>query len=265
MKMVWAIVAVICTFLPSLLASDNAVVECEGLYPHHLQGVCLDKDSIFWSFTTVLVKTDQQGKVLNKIPVANHHGDLCYQGGKVYVAVNLGKFNDSGGHADSWVYVYDSASLKELAKHPVPEVFHGAGGIAYRNDRFYVVGGLPEGVPKNYVYEYDSQFRFLKKHEIASGHTLMGIQTATFAEDQWWFGCYGSPKTLLVTDSQFQSPRRFTFDASLGIESLNEGRLIAALGDYQKEKGYSGQIRTVIPDQVTGLKILSESVFPQNR
>ncbi len=58
-------------------------VMCEGTYQHHLQGVCTDERAIFWSFTTTLVKTDMQGTVLKKIPVANHHGDLCLHDGKL--------------------------------------------------------------------------------------------------------------------------------------------------------------------------------------
>ena len=86
-------------------------VLCEGTYQHHLQGVCTDEKSIYWSFTTTLVKTDMEGTLLKQVPVANHHGDLCFHDGKLYVAVNLGKFNDPEGNADSWVYVYDAETL----------------------------------------------------------------------------------------------------------------------------------------------------------
>ena len=205
-------------------------VLCEGKYKHHLQGVCTDEKSIFWSFTTTLVKTDMKGTLLKKVPVANHHGDLCFHGGKLYVAVNLGKFNDPKGNADSWVYVYDAESLKELARQKTQEVFHGAGGIGHRDGHFFVVGGLPDGVKENYVYEYDSNFKFLKKHIIKSGHTHLGIQTATFAHDRWWFGCYGDPKIMLVTDADFQMKGRYELDCSLGIEGLSGGRLLVGSG-----------------------------------
>lgn len=178
---------------------DMFKVLCEGTYQHHLQGICTDEKSIFWSFTTTLVKTDMEGTVLKQMPVANHHGDLCCHDGKLYVAVNLGKFNDPEGNAHSWVYVYDAESLKELARHETQEVFHGAGGIGCRDDKFFIVGGLPHGVEANYVYEYDGEFKFLRKHTVKSGHTHLGIQTATFAHDRWWFGCYGNPKIMLVT------------------------------------------------------------------
>src|SRR5690606_21212824 len=119
-------------------------VTCEGTYQHHLQGICADEAAIYWSFTTALVKTDLKGKRLRQVPAVNHHGDLCYHDGQLFVAVNLGKFNDPQGNANSWIYVYDAGTLQEVARHKVQEVFHGAGGIGYRNGHFFVVGGLPD-------------------------------------------------------------------------------------------------------------------------
>lgn len=238
---------------------DMFNVHCEGTYQHHLQGVCTDQKAIYWSFTTTLVKTDMNGKLLKKIPVANHHGDLCHFDGKLYVAVNLGKFNDPRGNADSWVYVYDAESLKEMARHETQEVFHGAGGIGHRNGHFFVVGGLPDGVEENYVYEYDGKFKFLKKHVIKSGHTHLGIQTATFAHDRWWFGCYGDPKILLVTDADFQMKGRYELDCSLGIEGLSAGRLLIASGRCEKQKGCSGSVQTALLDERDGFKLHDSS------
>ena len=229
---------------------------CDGTYLHHLQGVCADKQAIYWCFTTTLVKTDMQGQLLKQVPVANHHGDLCFHDGKIYVAVNRWKFNDPAGNADSWVYVYDAETLQELARHETPEVFHGAGGIGFSNHHFFVVGGLPDGVEENYVFEYDGDFKFLQKHIIRSGHTHLGIQTATFAHDHWWFGCYGDPKTLLVTDADFQMKGRYEFDCSLGIEGLADGRLLAASGRCEKDKGCTGGVQVAVPDESTGLKYL---------
>lgn len=242
------------TLLITKLERRLAHVTCEGTYPHHLQGICVDDKAIYWSFTTTLVKTDLDGKLLKKVPVASHHGDLCHRDGKLYVAVNLGKFNDPKGNADSWVYVYDANTLKETSRHAVQEAFHGAGGIGIRNDHFFVVGGLPDGVQENYVYEYDGQFRFVKKHVIKSGHTLLGIQTATFAHDRWWFGCYGAPQILLVTDADFQMKGRYEFNCSLGIEGLPDGRLLSASGRCEKDKGCTGSVRVVVPDEKVGLK-----------
>ncbi|MEZ6131153.1 MAG: hypothetical protein R3C59_20970 [Planctomycetaceae bacterium] len=239
-------------------AQDFRNVTCDGTYQNHLQGICADKEAIYWSFTTTLVKSDLNGRLLKKVPVANHHGDLCYHEGKLYVAVNLGKFNDPKGNADSWVFVYDAHTLREISRHEVQEVFHGAGGIGFRDDHFFVVGGLPDGVEENYVYEYDGLFKFVKKHVIRSGHTHLGIQTATFAHDRWWFGCYGDPKILLVTDADFQMKGRYEFDCSLGIEGLSEGRLLSATGRCEKDKGCTGSVQVAVPDEKTGLRLGEE-------
>ncbi|AMV38145.1 hypothetical protein [Planctomyces sp. SH-PL62] len=240
--------------LPALYAGDFGDVACEGTYPQHLQGLCVDESAIYWSFTTRLVKTDLGGKVLAQVVVADHHGDLCHRDGKLYVAVNLGKFNDPKGNADSWVYVYDARDLSLLARHEIQEVFHGAGGIEFRDGRFFVVGGLPDGVPENHVYEYDGDFKFIKKHDVKSGWTQLGIQTAAFAGGRWWFGCYGDPKILLVTDADFNLIGRYEFDASLGIVGLPDGRFLAASGRTDKATGCSGSARIAVADEKSGLR-----------
>lgn len=244
----------------AVFAADFRNVTCEGTYPHHLQGVCTNgNDAIFWCFTTKLVKTDVRGKVVKEVAVANHHGDLCFHKGKVYVAVNLGKFNDPKGNADSRVYAYDAGDLSLLAKHKTPEVFHGAGGIAFHGDKFLVVGGLPQDVKENYAYEYDADFKFVQKHVLASGHTLMGIQTAAFAGGHWWFGCYGDPRILLRADESLRKVERFEFDCSLGIVPVGGGSFLVARGASTKEKGHTGRLELAEPDKERGLKAASEA------
>ncbi len=230
-------------------------VICEGSYAKHLQGICIDgKGSIFWSFTDVLVKTDADGRVLKQIPVASHHGDLCYRDGKLYVAVNLGKFNDPGGTAaDSWVYVYNADDLSEISRNKLPEVIYGAGGMAYRDRNFIIVGGLPDGVEENHVYEYDPDFRFVKRHVINSGYTSRGIQTATFSCGRWWFGCYGKPQVLLKTDENFKLIGKYVFDCSLGITGFSDGSFLVARGIKLPERKLSGRIFLARPDQEKGL------------
>jgi hypothetical protein len=239
---------------PFLQRSGTKPVQCEGTYPKHLQGICTNGEgAIYWSFTDVLVKSDAAGKVLKKVPVADHHGDLCHKGGKVYVAVNLGKFNHPEGKADSWVYVYDAESLAEIARHRTSEVVYGAGGIGCRDGRFFLVGGLPPAVEENFVYEYDSGFQFIRQHSIKSGYTRMGIQTAAFADGCWWFGCYGDPKILLKTDEAFRLLGKYRFDASLGIVGLPSGRLLVARGSCQAQKGCVGSVRVAAADAERGL------------
>jgi hypothetical protein len=266
MKSLPAILTVTCLITAPAFAADFTPVTCEGTYPLHLQGVCTnEKDSIFWSFTTKLVKTDRSGKVLKQIGVASHHGDLCYDQGKVYVALNLGSFNHPKGKSDSWVYVYDAKDLACVAKHKTPEAFHGAGGIAVHDGKFLVVGGLPHDVNENYVYEYDVDFQFVKKHTLASGHTHLGIQTAAFADGHWWFGCYGRaksdtapalPSVLLKADASLKNVERFEFNGSLGIVPLDDGTFLIARGGAIKDQGYTGRLVLAVPDKEAGLKLV---------
>ena len=242
---------------PMLRAAEFRNVACEGTYPDHLQGIAADQDALYWSFTTTLVKTDLNGKRLKAVPVADHHGDLCLDDDKLYVAVNLGKFNDPLGNADSWVYAYRTSDLSLVARHETPQVFHGAGGIGTRNGHFFVVGGLPDGIEENYVYEYHGQFKFLAKHVLKSGHTLMGIQTATFAENRWWFGCYGDPKILLVADADLRLQGRYEFDCSLGLVGLPDGRFLSASGNCA-DKGCTGTARIAVADEKHGLRIVEK-------
>jgi hypothetical protein len=231
---------------------------CEGAYPRHVQGICTNgKDAIFWCWTDALVKTDADGRVLKKVPVADHHGDLCFHRGRVYVATNLGKFNRPAGEADSWVYVYDGDTLAELAKHPVPELVHGAGGMAYHDGKFIIVGGLPPGVNENYLYEYDEKFQFQKRHVLASGSTDKGIQTAAYADGAWWFGCYGKPAVLLRADEKFQFTGKWEFNASVGIVPIKSDRFLIAQNTSVKGKGNEAKVVIARTDKKTGLVIMT--------
>lgn len=227
--------------LEAVLPAAGSIVS-EGIFPAHLQGIAVDNEqAIYWSWTDQLVKTDKNGKILLQIPVDNHHGDLCYYDGKVYVAVNLGKFNQPAGQADSWVYVYDARSLEETGRYPVQEVVHGAGGMVFRQGSFFVVGGLVPGTEENYLYEYTPDFEFARRHVLDSGYTLMGIQTVEYENGNWWFGCYGEPAVLLQANEQLEMVGKSTFDASLGIAALPGGKMLIGTNTRVAGTGYVGR------------------------
>lgn len=230
----------------------------EGRYPRHLQGVCrAPSGDFYWSWTDAIARTDASGKLLAKVAADNHQGDLCHHDGRIYVAVNLGRFNRPAGEADSWIYVFDGESLELLKKHPVPELVHGAGGIGCDGERFLVVGGLPPEIEVNTVHEYDLDLRFVKSHVLPTGQTRLGIQTVAWAHGAWWFGCYG--KTLLRADDTFQLTGQWKFDAAIGIEEAPGGRFFIGRNRRNPddpESGYSGSLHHAVADEETGLRIL---------
>lgn len=248
---------VLAAFANVLLLTNPCMgqVVCPGEYGGHLQGITIDKNkAIYWSFTTDLVKTDAKGKLLIKTTVPTHHGDLTYHDGHIYVAVNLGEFNKEQGYAKSWVYVYDANNLNLVSRFNIPEVVHGAGGIEYHNTSFYVVGGLPKGHHENYIYEYDSDFKFQSKLIIKSGYTLMGIQTACFAQGFWWFGCYGETPELIKTRESFKLIGKYDFDCALGICQFSDDILL--IGRKPGTQNRRGQVLFATQDEKRGLTIV---------
>ena len=227
-------------------------VACPGEYPRHLQGLAADDDgNLYWSFTTFLVKTDGAGTPLAKVSVPSHYGDLTWHAGKVYVAVNLGAFNKEPGEAQSWVYVHDAESLALLARHAVPDVVHGAGGMEWHGGRFFVVGGLPPAHTANAVYEYTEAFEFVRRHVIESGHTEMGIQTVCRGRDgTWWFGCYGKPAVTLCTDDAFALRGVYVFNSAVGIARTESDGVFLVGKNRAAGKRNSGAAGRVTADEM---------------
>ena len=209
-------------------AESGGAVACAGRYKGHLQGVATDGRSLYWSFTVALVKTDLTGKILAARTVPNHHGDLCCVNGLLYVAVNRGRFNQENA-AVSEVRAYDADTLAPGGIWTLPDMPHGAGGITWKDGRFHVVGGLPATHEANHVYEYTDGFRLLKRHDLATGFTLMGIQTAEYdaSSRRFLFGIYGgkgNPPGVIVTDADLSIVSRHVGPGGLGLVRIG-GRL----------------------------------------
>ena len=224
-----------------VLQSEEIV--CEGAYPQHLQGVARDSaGDLYWSFTTTLVKTDGAGRLITKIDVESHHGDVCVVGDRLYCALNKGQFNSPQGKSDNWIVVYDTSDLREVGRKQAMIVIHGAGGIASDGERLIVVGGLPTGVQENYVYEFDLYLNFVRRYVLDSGWTLLGVQTAAFADGRWWFGCYGSPAQLLSTGPELGNLSHSQFDCSLGLVPLGGGRFLVGRDKAVEGEGHVGSL-----------------------
>jgi len=234
----------------ALFAAGAAVAQlpdrivCAGDYGGHLQGVATDGESIYWSFTVAVVKTDLTGKILASRAAPSHQGDMCYKDGVVYVAVNRGKFNTET-RGVSQVTAYDAKTLEPLKTIPLPEMPHGAGGMTWKGDKFYIIGGLPLKHEKNYVYEYTSDFTFVKRHDLDTGFTWMGIQTAAHEDNTFYFGIYGSkgdPSGVLACPDDLSSYTRYTGAGSVGIIKLDGAYYLGGTGRDKATKRNTGHL-----------------------
>ena len=199
------------------VSATNEIV-CEGAYDGHLQGVDTDGTNIWWSFTSTLVRTDLKGRVLAKTEAPRHQGDLCVRSGRLYVAVNRGKFNQPD-EGVSEVTAYDAQSLAVLKTWSIDLPF-GACGMTEKDGHFFVVGGLPATVEFNWVAEYDADFKLVKMHQLKTGFTLMGMQTASAMNGRLYFGIYGSagdPPGVLDCPGDLSSFTRHVGHGSMGI------------------------------------------------
>ena len=227
------------------LSDFPAQIKYAGTYDGHLQGITTDyQSSLYWSHTTQLVKTDLKGNIIKVVDVPSHHGDLEYYDGKIYVAVNLGLFNEESGLSDSWVYIYNAKNLAFIKKYPVPEILYGAGGIAIFNTKVMIVGGLPDSgkYSKNQVYEYNLDFELQKIHFLESGYTYKGIQIATYYNGSWYFGCYGNAgkslkpvvlKTMLV-DNTLHLTKIYDLDFSYGMIGISGNKWLVSNKTFDK-------------------------------
>ena len=189
-----------------------------GKYHAHLQGVAMNENNeYFWSYTTTLVKTDDEGNVLAELKVGNHHGDLACYDGKVYAAVSEWSDYSIGADAGSAkVRVYSQEDFTFLGEFAISEA-NGIDGITV-TPRGFLVAAEPIPAHKsveNYLLEYDHSFNLLDKYAIQTPPTSFGAQSITNTSDGYIISYYGYQ--LLRLNRNFEITTRYKADAAIGI------------------------------------------------
>ena len=197
-------------FLPTLSAKE---IQCEGEYPGHLQGFASDGEFIFWSFTTWLVQTDLDGKIVKKIPVPTHYGDCCVVDGKLYVSVALGWPAKEVTH---WTFVHDCKTLELLEKIPMEQ---GGDGITFHDGFFYIAQKPATQTPdENIVRKMTRDFKVVERF-IVPGKTNYGIQAFAWANGSFWAGRYSSERTAQCSPD-FKVQTSQPIDVSTGVYEI---------------------------------------------
>ncbi len=225
----------------------GARIVCRGEFFGHLQGLATDGNAIYWSFTRKIVKTDFGGTILTQVKVPRHGGDPCWSDGKLYVPVCEGSFSRKlkpGEASKNFIHVFD-AGLNFVARHLVPELEYGVGGIAAHGGHFFVVGGRPQNLPGNTVYEYDKNFKLVRRHEVAFD-SRSGIQTINYVGGRWYFGCYGIGKSTIETDENFRVLRSVRLSTCVGMIPLADGLVLVGRVAAGKSRNRSRALARVV-------------------
>ena len=104
----------------------------------HVQGMCVSSNAIYFSFHDQIVKTDWFGRLLNRVPVDPHGGDICLWDGKLYTGVWRVK---KGERSYGAIYMYDADTLELLKTQKVKSKDAGVDGITVLDGVIYLAMG----------------------------------------------------------------------------------------------------------------------------
>ena len=204
-------------------------IVCGGVYPGHVQGLDMDEEHIYWSFTTTLVKTDRQGKVLKTVKVPYHHGGITVFDGKLFAARMPGRT----------VKVYKTDDLSFIRDYDVPKVRGFPGGMEYYKGHFYIAEGTRDSsFPQ--VYRYDLKFRHLKTYTIPLPLHI-GIQTIGRSNGFWWLGTYDPAHPTVKLDDEFKVlGTRHDLPTAYGVKEWAEDTMVTGVSGGKKG-AYTGK------------------------
>ena len=197
-------------------ANGNGTVRFTGeSFKRHMQGLAAAADRIYWSHTDRLAVTDTAGSYIKLVEADHHHGDICINGGKLYAAVNKGKFNRESG-AENFVYVYD-LDLNLLEVVPIDFMPQGLGAIEFSDGSFYLGGGALKDAKTFKIYKCSKDFKLEKIFEIPSS----GCRRYAAATD------FSGSDAICV-------PERNSFGSSTKISGFSGVSTILRLSEYRE-------------------------------
>ena len=243
MKKLVSSIVLLLTISVAFAVDNYKKVACTGGFRGHLQGIEAHNGKIFWSHTHNLIRTDSNGVIEKYIDAPYHHGDICIHNNKLYVAVNLGVFDQKKGAKNSvWIYDLDLNFIKKI---PIKEFEGGLGGIEYYNGSFYLVGGIHNSYKQFPLYKYDENFNLQKEYLFDVAETVCGIQTICWAYGRFWLGVYLNKESihtnlrLWETDENLKIIKKHKIDASTGItpiENADGANFLIARAHCKRQK-----------------------------
>ncbi len=200
---------------------------------NHIQGIAASEEALYVAQMTMLLKLDWTGKLIKKVPVITHTGDISYHDGEIYAAVALYEGPNTG---KGMIRVFDR-DLNLIRETLIDRMVDGIAyldGVLYlgmgaktqpsqQAHRVNVVGRfdaktLAETAPRaDFDYGYETKFGF--QNIATDGKVLYGT----------FYSVKGAPQ-VAVFDKKLRVLGTHTLDANQGLDvvppALTGGKLL---------------------------------------
>ena len=219
--MLAAVVLSVCSIASGAMPDVNEI-KLPGDYKYHLQDVWFDGKALYWAQTSMLIKTDLNGKITAKADVNEHHAGLEVRNGKVYVAVCVLQGKTGGKtlpNSRVTVNVYDAETLKLLEEH-VTDINDRSGSLTILEDGTFLVGCLrPPDITKSQVrfHHLDRNYKLIKSYVLDNVPVELGIETIKQHGGYFYLSHYSKNGLCIKLDKDFKEVARYQFDGTCGL------------------------------------------------
>jgi len=227
-------------------------VRCDGVWSDRLRGLAVDpRGSIYWSFGSDLVRSDERGHVLAAARGLGGVGDLCFRNGRVLaIASGMGEV----------LLELDGATLEIVARHELkladgggPGVLAGIGWVG----SVLFVGRQPlrDGLPA--IHLLDPSLTPVRSW--ARGDLPVRGAAFAFAEGRLWVGrgeAAADAGGVEVLDMDGAAVHRGALGAGAGLAALPAGRFLVGRSEA-RGAGWVGAAQLAIPAPDGGLAFVA--------
>ncbi|MEA4863467.1 MAG: phospholipid carrier-dependent glycosyltransferase [Victivallaceae bacterium] len=225
-------------------AVEPEFIDCDGIYPQHLQGVARgDNDCLFWSFSNCLVKTDSHGKVIKKIDVHDHLGDVTCDGGMVYGTSSVIRNYEKGAESGK-VVAFRQSDLTAVAEYLQSDIGYDGLTASAHGFAVAILPNPPNGQTESIVAEYTPDFKTeLRRNIVKTPPTYSGVQNLARHDNGYIASCYGNHFYLL--DKDFNVVKKFKLDAAIGVLDGRGDTVWVAEHTLAERPRYSARLKKV--------------------
>ena len=186
----------------TIVTEPGAIKEWIGkTWCGHVQGMCVSSNAIYFSFHNQILKTDWYGRLLKRVEVDRHGGDICLWNGKVYTGVALYP-KTKGEKSTPSIYMYDADTLELLKVKKLP-MEGGCDGITCVDGVIYL------GMGSKGKYDHEKKCGRANRYCKFAAETLEQIGEPFYEDNGEYSGCGAQNMT---TDGKYIYASHYTYD-----------------------------------------------------